>query len=138
MNFEEKRVEWHGISILFTQNDTVIVPPRARAVFPIKITNPHLSEGFVLRIQLDDDTYLGNEIVKNREGIAYIGIINTRNEKRSITVPTLEIQELERISTNPSFAHENSSKFGQMHVARNKREGIASLMIYGARAPSNK
>lgn len=54
--------------------------------------------GYVPRIQIRNDVYLGDAVVSNGDGTAYIGIINSGETDCTISIPTVELQEIALIS----------------------------------------
>jgi len=48
-------------------------------------------------LYLGDDLYAGNALVKNRDGRAYIKIINTRDTDERIVASEVELEELDKI-----------------------------------------
>jgi len=77
-----------------------LIPARTAKVFYIKIKNPEVKTGLVPRLHLGDGLYAGNALVKNRDGKAYIKIINTRDTDERIVAPEIELEELDKIATS--------------------------------------
>ena len=99
IDLKNRFVLWHGIQIPFAQNETVVIPARSRATFYVKISNPELQTGYIPKLSVCEDIHLGNAIVTNRDGRAFVRAINTGNIDRELIVPTVELQEIEQLRT---------------------------------------
>lgn len=72
----------------------------------IRVVNLTLTEGYIPWI---DGIYLKDALVINRDGRAYIEIINTSENDRELEIPRFE--EIESISSyNPEFVSDDASK----------------------------
>jgi len=100
INLSEKYVEWQGTKIPFSSRETVVIPARAQSTFYIRVKNPQVKIGYVPRLRVCEGVYLGDAVVTNRDGRAYIRVINTSDTDRELIVPTVELQEIESISSN--------------------------------------
>jgi len=56
--------------------------------------------GYVPRLRVGEGVFLGDAIVTNRDGKAYVHVINSNNEDRELIVPVVDLQEIEQISDN--------------------------------------
>lgn len=130
IELEEGHILWRGIPIPLIQCDSLIILARSRAVIPIRITNVYVTEGYVPRVKIDENLYLGEAIVTNRKSIAYIGIVNTDNENRVLRIPTVEIEEIGKISSHEPQSQESGIREleyeGSLLLDSNKR-GTAAL-----------
>lgn len=100
INFKERCLEWHGIQIPFAQRETIVVPARSQTTFFCRIENPNVTIGYLPRLRVCDDVYIGEAVVTNRDGKAYLRITNSSEEDKEIVVPTLPLEEIEEISVN--------------------------------------
>jgi len=100
INLSEKYVEWQGTKIPFSSRETVVIPARAQSTFYIKVKNPQVEVGYVPRLSVCEGVYLGDAVVTNRGGRAYIRVVNTSDTDRELIVPTVELQEIESFSLN--------------------------------------
>lgn len=98
IDFVQKILTWRDITIPFTQRNTVIVPPRSRLTIPVRIVNSELSEGYVPRINICENVYLGSALVANRDGRALISVINAREIDQEIEIPIIQLEEVEIVS----------------------------------------
>jgi len=117
IDFLKGTVVWQGLSIPLNQKRTFI-PARTRTVLPLRVSNPNVETGFVPRIHVNEDVYLGDAVVTSRDGKAYVGIINTSEKNLKMTIPTVELQEIEAYSTSyprDAFKPEPTSSFLMGH-----------------------
>ena len=98
IDFVQKILTWRDITIPFTQRNTVIVPPRSRLTIPVRIVNSELSEGYVPRINICENVYLGSALVANRDGRALISVINASEIDQEIEIPIIQLEEVEIVS----------------------------------------
>jgi transposase InsO family protein len=99
INLVERHLEWHGSKIPFSSRETMVVPARSQSTFYLRINNPHIKVGYVPRLHVCDGVYLGDAVVTNRDGKAYVRVINTGEEDRELIVPSIELQEIDLVST---------------------------------------
>lgn len=87
INLKEKFVNWHGIEIPFADREVIIVPARSRSTFCIKVVNSDLKVGYVPRLRACEGVYMGDAVVTNRNGKAYLGVINSTDTDQALLVP---------------------------------------------------
>ena len=102
LNFESSLLSWHNIEIPFVMHEPITIPPRTRAPFYVKVANKNIKEGFFPRIPVADGVYLGNAVVRNHNGRAYLYAINTSEKEQHLLVPLVELEEIETISRSPN------------------------------------
>lgn len=95
INFQDQSIAWQGVTIPFACRETITIPARTRAVLPLRVRNRAVPEGYIPRIPTEEGIYVGEALVTNRGGTAYVGIINTREEPYEIAIPTVELQEFD-------------------------------------------
>jgi len=100
INLSKHYVEWQGTKIPFSSRETIVVPARSQAAFYLRIKNPQIKIGYVPRLRVGEGVFLGDAIVTNRDGKAYVHVINSNNEDRELIVPVVDLQEIEQISDN--------------------------------------
>lgn len=99
LDFKRKYILWQGIEIPFAQQETVVAPARSQSTFYVRVGNAnHVTSGYVPRLFAGDGIYLGDAVVTNRDGRAYLRVINTNNTDKELIVPTIELREIETIS----------------------------------------
>ncbi|KAL6427141.1 hypothetical protein ACFW04_008643 [Cataglyphis niger] len=114
INFSENCVFWQGLRVPFDYGQNIItIPARTRTVIPLRVSNPDVKESYIPRINLHEDVHLGDVVVTNRGGIAYVGIVNTSEKARIIATPTVELQEIEKFSSEDTNSgnEENNKVF---------------------------
>lgn len=100
INFQEQRLEWQGVRIPFSTRETMVIPARSQTTFYFKIENPQVKVGYVPRLRIGKGIYAGDAAVSNREGKAYIRVINTCDEDKEILVPSVRLVEIEQMSAD--------------------------------------
>ncbi|KYQ50249.1 hypothetical protein ALC60_10666, partial [Trachymyrmex zeteki] len=66
----------------------------------LRILNKELKTGYVPRLRLDDDIYLGDAVITNRDGKAYLRVINTSEVDKELLIPHIKLQEIDEIGTD--------------------------------------
>ncbi|KAL6252256.1 hypothetical protein P5V15_015749 [Pogonomyrmex californicus] len=89
IDFSRKVLCWQGAKIPFAQHDSMVVPARSRTTFYINIENTEVEIGYVPRLNVHKDIFVGEALVKNRNGKAYLQITNTGEIDREIVIPTI-------------------------------------------------
>lgn len=68
----------------FAIRETIVIPARTRSMFYVKVKNPELSVRHIPRLNVCKDVYVGEAIINNRNGRAYVQAINARNVDREL------------------------------------------------------
>jgi len=118
IDFVKKSILWHDTIIPFSQRSTVTIPSRSRIAIPMRIVNQDVSEGYVPRIHVGDNVYLGNALVSNCNGRAFIGAVNTGEVDREIEIPMVQLEEVETISAR----RPNSAPLSKKNVSPPRSE----------------
>jgi len=95
INFVEQTVDWRDVSFPFEQRETVTIPARSNTILPVKVINKETKFGYVPRLRLDDRVCLGDAVVTNRDGQAYLRGFNISTEDIEIRVPSVELEEVD-------------------------------------------
>lgn len=137
IDYSKQCVVWQGTAIPFIDQEIVTIPARTRTTFPLRVRND-ITEGYVPRINIDTDVYLGDAVVTNRMGKAYIGIINASEKDCEVILPSVEIQEIETYSTTgPTYLNSISSALQSHKSALPKTHSSAeSRSRHGSDKPS--
>ncbi|KAL6417715.1 hypothetical protein ACFW04_012557 [Cataglyphis niger] len=110
INFSENCVIWQGLRVPFDYGqENITIPARTRTVIPLRVSNPDINEGYIPRIHVHEDVYLGDAVVTNRDGIAYAGIINSSEKARTIAIPTVELLEVEKFFSEDTNLENNKN-----------------------------
>ncbi|KMQ89174.1 enzymatic polyprotein endonuclease reverse [Lasius niger] len=99
IDFKDQSVLWQGIRVPFSQRETVVIPARSRSTFYVRVGNPDVLTGYIPRLSVCKGVYLGEAMVTNRDGRAYLYAINASDTDRELIVPTINLQEVNQIFT---------------------------------------
>lgn len=102
IDFGQRAIQWQGMTFPFATRVTIVISAKTRSMFYVKIKNPNISVRYIPRLNVCKDVYVGKAIVSNRNGKAYVQAINTSNVDRELVVPTIELQEVDKISNAPA------------------------------------
>lgn len=112
LNFNHRTLKWQGIEIPFARNDYITIPARSRSVCPLRVSNRDAREGYIPRIEIGKGLYLGEALITNRNGTAYVGIVNVTENEVSIPVPTVEIGEFDETRSPTTITNSTIDKAG--------------------------
>jgi len=98
INFENRRIKWRDYEIPFAEEEEIIIPARSQATVYVNVQNKEIQQGYLPRLRASDGIFLGDALVKNQGGKAYIQVTNTLEEDRAIRVPTVTLEEIEQDS----------------------------------------
>ncbi|XP_046141954.1 uncharacterized protein LOC123987841 [Osmia bicornis bicornis] len=79
------------------QEPLITIPSRTRTTIPIKIENTKETTGFIPKIDIHPQLYMGNAVVTNRTGIAFLHATNVSSEEIKIEMPTVQLEPYEEI-----------------------------------------
>ncbi|KYN50254.1 Zinc finger CCHC domain-containing protein 13, partial [Cyphomyrmex costatus] len=108
-----------GINIPFFSPETIIATPRSESLFYVRVENPDVKVGYVPRIKVAHGIYLGDTIVENISGKAYLKVISTLDEEIEVQVPTLRLKPLNEI-----FDNEKQNTQGELNIQNNSNDEI--------------
>ena len=100
INFKDRAVYWQNTRIPFLQRETIVVPARSRSTFYVNVKNSDISIGYIPRLSVCENVFLGEALVSNRNGRAYLRVINASDIDRELVVPTIELQEVDQITVS--------------------------------------
>lgn len=128
LDFVNRNIIWKGITLPLGKPETLTIPARSRTTLQIHVANS-VTTGYIPRIQLDDDIYLGDAVVTNRNGRAYVGIINATKEDYKMVIPTVELQEIESYATTcpPQIANKFNKNLQHPENDEGKTQHIMSI-----------
>ena len=101
INYFKKQLEFQGNSIPFVNRNQVVPSTRSKTTFFVHVSNPDVEEGYLPLLDLGTGIHAGNALVRNRDGKAYLQIINSNEIDITITVPTVELKEFDRVIPEP-------------------------------------
>nr|XP_034195346.1 uncharacterized protein LOC117611508 [Osmia lignaria] len=79
-------------------------------MIPIKVSNTEIKTGFVPKLQLHPQLYMGNAVVTNRDGIAFLYAINVGAEDIEIEMPAVELQQYEEAPQDEDAVHQEPER----------------------------
>ncbi|KAM0730323.1 Retrovirus-related Pol polyprotein from transposon 17.6 [Formica fusca] len=97
IDYAQGHLDVSGINIPFLSPEAIIVAPRSESLFYVRIENPEQKVGYIPRLKVAHGIYLGDTIVENVAGKAYLNIISTLDEEAEVHVPTLRLKSLSEL-----------------------------------------
>jgi len=88
-------LRYNYTEIPFVKMEKIHIGKRSVTPFYINITNPEKRIGYIPRCFIADNIYLGDAIVSNTNGRAYLKLFNTSEEEYEIKIPYVELQKFE-------------------------------------------
>jgi len=95
IDYKNKCLRYDNTEIPFVKSEKIQVKRRSVIPFYINITNPEKRVGYIPRSFIADNIYLGDVIVTNTNGRAYLKLFNTSEKEYEIEVPYMELQDFE-------------------------------------------
>lgn len=91
--------------IPLTSHTTVTLPPRQKTLITLSTKETKLKSGYVKRIDVGPEIYIGEAIVTPKDGTVQLFAINSTPENIELTIPSLELEDydvinLEKLSLN--------------------------------------
>ncbi|KAM0724682.1 Retrovirus-related Pol polyprotein from transposon 412 [Formica fusca] len=121
IDYAQGHLDVSGINIPFLSPEAIIVAPRSESLFYVTIENPEIKMGYIPRLKIAHGIYLGDTIVENVSGKAYLNVISTLDEEAEVHVPTLRLKPLGELLNNHNSNIETASSSEE---PRNKEEEI--------------
>lgn len=91
------RIDWttryvrlNDVDFPFTNTESFLLRARQKAIIYVRVNNA-LDTGYVPRIPLGDDIFVGEALVTNTNGKAYLYAINTSDKDVRINVPVISL-----------------------------------------------
>jgi len=72
IDYAKEYLDVSGVNIPFFSSETIIAPPRSKSLFYVRIENPEVKIGYVLKLKIAHGIYLGDIIVKNVSGKTHL------------------------------------------------------------------
>ena len=79
----------------YKSTNTLTIPDRTVTTFYIQIKNTEKSEGYVPRLDIQDGIYVGDAVVKNHKGKAYLKFAITNEMPITLSVPIVNLEDFE-------------------------------------------
>ena len=77
----------------FQSTNTLTIPARTVPTFYVRIKNTEKSEGYIPRCHIKDGVYVGDAVVKNHKGKAYLKFSNTNEIPITLSVPIVNLED---------------------------------------------
>lgn len=74
-----------------------MIPTRTRKQIFVRVANPDIRYGYVPKLDVGPQVYLGNAVVSNHEGIAPLYVINSMEEDIELAIPTVKLHPFEEM-----------------------------------------
>ena len=114
--------------IPFVEHATFELQPRSRHLVKIPIKNTKLKTGYLKRVSLGEDVYLGEALVSNDNGYAQAFCINTTTKTIKVSIPAVEIEPYETLEPLPRTARKADTASDPEKVAALRLKKISELL----------
>lgn len=98
IDYGKRSVICDKIYIPFKEESLVSIQPRSITPFHCVITNPERTQGYVSPLQSIEGLILGNALVLNSNGKAYMNLINTTEDKMIVEIPQVALKDFDILS----------------------------------------
>ena len=99
LDFQNKCLAYNNTCIPFAEATSVLLQPRSVTPFQCYITNPEMKTGYIPPQKCEKGIYLGDAIVTNSKGKAYLPIFNTTEQTHKVDIPAVVLQEFDTLDT---------------------------------------
>ena len=139
INYTSKCLEIENHCYPFKSTNTSTIPARKVTTFYVQIKNTEKSEGYILRLHIQDGVYVGDAVVKNHEGKAYLKFANTNEMPITLSVPIVKLEDFwkhkchEQIPNLHNFKQTNNEDLSSKIInnfLRTENSPINSCKIY--------
>ena len=97
VSYSEQCLKLDGHKIPFWEVETVKIPARTKGSFFVRVQNFEATEGYVPRQQVAEGIFLGDALVTNNNGKAYLYLTNTTEKDIEVAVPVITIEPYEEL-----------------------------------------
>ena len=91
--YTSKGLEIENHCYPFKSRNTLTTPTKTVTTFYVQIKNTEKSQGYVLRLHIQDGVYVGDAVVKNHKGKAYLKFANTNEIPITLSVPIVNLED---------------------------------------------
>lgn len=88
----------NGTPYYFHNDEIITLPARTRKQVFVRVANPEIKYGYVPKLNAGPQVYLGNAVVSNHHGVAYLYAINSSGEDIELAIPTVKIYPFDELS----------------------------------------
>ncbi|XP_046612225.1 uncharacterized protein LOC124301349 [Neodiprion virginianus] len=84
--------------------DYILIPPRTAQVIALKISNPSVKTGFIEQLEVGANIFLGQALVTNQQGFAYVYAINSNESAVEIRRPVVTLEEVDELASTATLS----------------------------------
>ena len=95
INYTSKCFENENHCYPFKSTNRFTIPARKVTTLYVQIKNTEKSEGYIPRLHIQDGVYVGDAVVKNHKGKAYLKFANTNEIPITLSVPIVNLEDFE-------------------------------------------
>ncbi|KAH0533798.1 hypothetical protein KQX54_001510 [Cotesia glomerata] len=96
--YSQKCLKLKDKLIKFEHEETILVSPRSRTRFYVRVANLDVKIGYVKQLKYDEGIYVRRALVTNRNGKAYMVIINTTHREVEVAIPVVTLEPCRELS----------------------------------------
>lgn len=101
INYDTNQITWHGNTFNFKTGETIVLPPRSKFGFMIRVSNPEIKTGYLLQLYACKGIYAGDCLITCINNKAYIKVTNSLEREVEMFVPTVELREVDQVTHKP-------------------------------------
>lgn len=109
INYAEELIKVNNREFYFKSRETVTIPARTNSSFYVKIANIEMKEGYIPRLNAGAGIFLGEALVTNNGGKAYLRVTNSRDEDIELIIPTVRLLPSDEAIPLSEFSGDESS-----------------------------
>ncbi|XP_036141910.1 uncharacterized protein LOC118646187 [Monomorium pharaonis] len=92
INYAKGHLDVFGINLPFFSPEMIIVAPRLKSPFYIRVENPEIRIGDIPRLKIAHGIYAIETLAEVSSGKAYIDVVSNLDEEIEVQVPTLRLR----------------------------------------------
>lgn len=109
-----------------TSNMKMRIPGRSRQVVKLQLLKSSLKEGYIPRIEVNPNVFLGECVVNNDNESCNVFIVNTSHEDVEVDIPPQQLEEFDNISD--MFESSSDEEEEQITAPSKRIEKIKSIL----------
>ncbi|KOC71217.1 hypothetical protein WH47_06139, partial [Habropoda laboriosa] len=106
IDYTQARIEWKGRTIPFSNVEVTTIPARTVSSISIRVTGPKY--GYAPEVDLAPGVHTFDCLVRNRHGKAVMRCVNTNWSDVTLTMPSMELEEVLTLPTTSPNLKSNS------------------------------
>lgn len=104
-------ITWLDRQFYFKDKESIVLPPRTNLGFVVRVSIPEIKTGHLPRQRYCDVVYCGDSLVTCINNKAYIRIVNTLDHEVEVIIPTVTLNEIEKITAKPPCSDISTKQF---------------------------